>query len=365
MNKAACFLLTLMFSYPAYALELNGVGAADIKDIISSIFPAPSAIKEAGINQAPSSCEAAMAKSLDFRQTAFRDGKGEPLSGFEAAYYSESGPMPVSLVLRTENEAYYYHQDCDICAAVDKCDLKTSKVSNVISAHSITCQDLAPYAGGAIYSACAGRSAVRTGTIAASAVSIGGKSYTLRLSFNPEARPSAAAVTGHNYFEATEYGHGPAGNGVVVCSANANFRLGTVRLELLNEDGSPQGLPREAGVNMTISNSDWSGKDNCGVQTGPVTKEAYFYIDGLLSLDLKDPANAHWPLANMQLSLLNGIDAIAAAAGALATSDNGRTFQLTGLNPELLAKNMVVKLDLRRNDSPGVYYWAQAADIKF
>ena len=48
----------------------------------------------------------------------------------------------VSLMLLTETHAYYYSEDCDICASLDMCDLKTHKVYNVISAHSVSCSDL-------------------------------------------------------------------------------------------------------------------------------------------------------------------------------------------------------------------------------
>ena len=55
-----------------------------------------------------------------------------------------------SLMLLTTTQAFYYHEDCDICAQVDRCDLKTSQVGTLLTAHSIRCEDLAPYVRGQV-----------------------------------------------------------------------------------------------------------------------------------------------------------------------------------------------------------------------
>ena len=55
------------------------------------------------------------------------------------------------LMLLTDAGAYYYHEDCDICAAIDVCDLKTHAMKNIVSAHSAGCSDLAPYRKGTIF----------------------------------------------------------------------------------------------------------------------------------------------------------------------------------------------------------------------
>ena len=156
-------------------------------------------------------------------------------------------------------------------------------------------------------------------------------------------------------------------DGVAACFASAKFNLGTVRLELVSGvDGSIQGPAQESAVNMLVTNDDWSGHDTCGIAAGPVTKDAYFSLDRMVSLNLEDPDNAFWPFANMQLSFLNGQDALAKAAGVLVTADNGRTFQLQQLAPELLGKNMVVKMSLRRNTAQSdAFYWGGAVDVKF
>jgi hypothetical protein len=48
----------------------------------------------------------------------------------------------VELMMLTATTAYYYSEDCDICASLDACDLKTHVVRNVITAHSVSCSDL-------------------------------------------------------------------------------------------------------------------------------------------------------------------------------------------------------------------------------
>ncbi|UPT74573.1 MAG: hypothetical protein M0D55_02230 [Elusimicrobiota bacterium] len=65
------------------------------------------------------------------------DARGAVTKGFN---YSPS----MSLVLLTTTDAYFYHNDCDICAAVEKCSLKDGAISNFKSAHSVDCRDLAP-----------------------------------------------------------------------------------------------------------------------------------------------------------------------------------------------------------------------------
>jgi hypothetical protein len=73
---------------------------------------------------------------------------GKPETG-----YGRGGP---SLVLLTKTAAYYYHEDCDICAEVTKCELATGKLSSQIAAHSISCEDMKPYSKDAVFDDCAG-----------------------------------------------------------------------------------------------------------------------------------------------------------------------------------------------------------------
>jgi hypothetical protein len=155
MNKTALFFLTMTLAAGAGASEFSGIRAADIKAVFAAVVPAPSAVRTAPATPGASICEAAMSRSLDFRTTALRDAKDQPLRGFESGYYTERGPMQVALVLQTGKEAFYYYEDCDICAAIDKCDLKTGAVKNIVTAHSADCSSLAPFASGAVYSACA------------------------------------------------------------------------------------------------------------------------------------------------------------------------------------------------------------------
>jgi hypothetical protein len=65
------------------------------------------------------------------------DARGAATKGFN---YSPS----MSLVLLTTTDAYFYHNDCDICAAVEKCSLKDGAITNFKTAHSVDCRDLAP-----------------------------------------------------------------------------------------------------------------------------------------------------------------------------------------------------------------------------
>lgn len=89
-------------------------------------------------------CEAAIKKAFG---ADLRDFKGELNKGFSRGGYS--------VVLLTTTDLFVYHEDCDICAAVERCELKTGKMSTFKTAHSVDCDDLAPFLkNGVVYSAC-------------------------------------------------------------------------------------------------------------------------------------------------------------------------------------------------------------------
>ena len=77
-----------------------------------------------------------------------REG-GKPASGWE-------GRMGPSLVLLTKTAAFYYHEDCDICAEITKCELSSGALSSVVVAHSADCSDLKKYRSepGIVFDAC-------------------------------------------------------------------------------------------------------------------------------------------------------------------------------------------------------------------
>lgn len=64
---------------------------------------------------------------------------------------------PNQLWLLTGSKAYYYRQDCDICAELDSCDLATGVVKSEITAHSVSCSDLDQYRAGkkVLFDSCA------------------------------------------------------------------------------------------------------------------------------------------------------------------------------------------------------------------
>jgi hypothetical protein len=79
-----------------------------------------------------------------------RDSQGKVAVGFNT--------YP-SLVLLNDSQAYYYHEDCDICAELDVCDLKTGQTRAALVEHSVSCSDMDPYRQerGEVYSACPNR----------------------------------------------------------------------------------------------------------------------------------------------------------------------------------------------------------------
>lgn len=89
-------------------------------------------------------CEAAIKKAF---AADVRDFKGAINKGFSRGRYS--------LVLLTTTDAFFYHEDCDICAAVERCSLKDGSLSNFKTAHGVGCDDMAPLLKKDVaYSAC-------------------------------------------------------------------------------------------------------------------------------------------------------------------------------------------------------------------
>jgi hypothetical protein len=93
-------------------------------------------------------CEAADWSKASGSGAPARSG-GKPETGF-----GRGGP---SLVLLTKTSAFYYHEDCDICAEITKCELGTGALSSVAVAHVLDCSDIKSYRSepGIVFDACA------------------------------------------------------------------------------------------------------------------------------------------------------------------------------------------------------------------
>lgn len=91
-------------------------------------------------------CEAAD-WSKEATSAPVRSG-GKPEMG-----WNRGGP---SLVLLTKTAAYYYHEDCDICAEITKCELASGALSSVERGHSADCADLTKFRSepGVVYDSC-------------------------------------------------------------------------------------------------------------------------------------------------------------------------------------------------------------------
>ena len=83
------------------------------------------------------------------------EAAGAPRRGVSAKPETGYGVPGPSLVLLTKTAAYYYHEDCDICAEVTKCELSTGRLSSTIHAHSVNCSDMKPYSQDIVFDACA------------------------------------------------------------------------------------------------------------------------------------------------------------------------------------------------------------------
>ncbi len=164
MRKSALFVFCLALSAGASAADLCGMKAADVSAGFLGQLPAPvfAVARTYPARTGLEVCEASIAKMINFRDVSFRDGSGRQLRGFESAYYTERGPMAVSLVMQTAGSAYFYYEDCDICAEIDRCDIKTGEIRRLVAAHSAGCGDLPKNPAGLVYNSCAGGNSAQT-----------------------------------------------------------------------------------------------------------------------------------------------------------------------------------------------------------
>ncbi len=90
----------------------------------------------------PAQVDAAYA-ALPVCEASIKKAFGASIRGFNGSISKGFIRGGVSLVLLTTTDAYFYHEDCDICAAVDRCSLKDGVISGFKAAHSVNCSDLA------------------------------------------------------------------------------------------------------------------------------------------------------------------------------------------------------------------------------
>jgi hypothetical protein len=112
-----------------------GRGSAVIRNAAKPMYPQLKACETADWSRAAAS--------------APTRANGKPAVGWD-------GRGITSLVLLTKTAAYYYHEDCDICAEVTRCELSNGLLSSAAVAHSVDCGDLKKQRSesGVVYDAC-------------------------------------------------------------------------------------------------------------------------------------------------------------------------------------------------------------------
>lgn len=154
MKNSFCAVLAAVSLLSLQASAQTAISPEAPATLESALSAAPARATEGDFPQRPV-CEAALTKSMTWATPVFQGTDGKPFRGFGTVGYGGSGSMGVSLVLLTDSAAYYYYESCDICANVDRVDLKTYAVTSARSAHSIGCQDLVGFKTGKIaYDAC-------------------------------------------------------------------------------------------------------------------------------------------------------------------------------------------------------------------
>jgi hypothetical protein len=170
MIKPLFALLALSLALPALAGnpadDAFNAAVTDINDAVAKIVAgqvrrSQAAKAEATPAPKPLQCTPAEADKAytdlkrcdDSIKKAFGSGVLDASGAVASKGFSYGGGM--SLVLLTTTDAFFYHEDCDICAAVERCSLKDGKVTTFKAAHSVDCGDLAAFLKkGVVYSAC-------------------------------------------------------------------------------------------------------------------------------------------------------------------------------------------------------------------
>lgn len=154
MKKTLCAVAAAASLISLQASAQTVASPATPSTLESALSAAPSRAQDGDFPQRPV-CEAALTRSMKWTTPVFSSADGKPFRGFSAVGYGESRSVGVSLVLLTDSAAYYYYESCDICADLDRVDLKTYQVTNALAAHSIRCEDLVRFKTGKIaYDAC-------------------------------------------------------------------------------------------------------------------------------------------------------------------------------------------------------------------
>ncbi len=165
MTKPLFAVLALTLAVPAFASATDDAFNAVVRDINDAVRKITAAQARQSrevrpeLMRAPAAPQCTPAQA-DEAYTALRrcedglkaanggvglfDIQGAPAKGFAAGRWMGGYPSGVGLVLLTTTDAYVYHEDCDICAAITKCSLKDGKITTFATAHSVGCGALSP-----------------------------------------------------------------------------------------------------------------------------------------------------------------------------------------------------------------------------
>lgn len=152
----------LSFSVSARAISDDAFAdmMSDINDSVAKVVAAQARRSQIPkpdpktVSCTPAQVDAAYA-ALPVCEASIKKAFGADIRGFNGSISKGFIRGGVSLVLLTTTDAYFYHEDCDICAAVDRCSLKDGVISGFKTAHSVGCSDLAPVMKKNVaYSAC-------------------------------------------------------------------------------------------------------------------------------------------------------------------------------------------------------------------
>jgi len=151
MKTVLFFALLASFAQASPADDVFNASVGSINESVAKIVAAQARrsqeikAESAALSCTPKEIDAAYA-SLPLCEAAIKKAFGSDVRDFRGVLSKGFSRGPgLSLVLLTKTDAFFYHEDCDICAAVERCSLKTGALTNFKTAHSVDCGDLSPF----------------------------------------------------------------------------------------------------------------------------------------------------------------------------------------------------------------------------
>lgn len=165
-------------------------------------------------------------------------------------------------------------------------------------------------------------------------VSAEGRSYTVILSFLPaEGPPTAEVLWSKQTFPAGVEADMGSYAGKTRCTASASFQIGSASLSVVDDATRAvrNSWKESAPSNLVVAAEGWSDDSptGCGIEPGPLPGNAYFYVEGPLTVSIPDLKGGE-PILSIKAQVVRRT-ALEGSPAALAKSGE-RALRLEGFD---------------------------------